>query len=441
MTFNFKKAALAIAASAVFMGCMSFGSVNAYADDTEDGVAVSESDDNIEQSEEMESDDGLWTYTIITDKSKDTKTVCLEKYKGDETEVTFPDEIDGTEVTSLGDYTLYENQNVTKVYIPSYITEIGRSTFFACTSLKEFDVDDDNDSFADKDGCLMSRDGIKFLGLPAGQKKTEFTVPDGVRALGPSAFATCGELKKINLPDTLELIDFYCFAECKALNNVVLPDKMTSLEMFAFTGCTSLTDINFPEGLTEIGGGAFFNCTSLKEVAFPKSLTAIGQCAFVSTGFDEVEIPVYVQDIGYSAFGYTTDESGQLEPMKKFTIKGVEGSYAHQYAADSDNSHIEFVKVDPPEELMNKDSSDEDSADSKTDDGDKNGFKKIAILAGAALGGIAVIAAIAFLIRKLTGKNSSSKNSEENSSEDNELSDIEPMSEEKDEENSEENDQ
>ena len=423
MTFNFKKTVLALAASAVFMGCMSFGSFTAYADDEEDGIAISETDENIERSEEKDSEDGLWQYVVVTDKSRDKEYISLEKYYGDETEVTFPEEVDGMKVEELGDYTLYENNSVTKVTIPSNITEIGRSTFFGCTSLKEFDVDDDSESFADKDGCLMDKDGVHFLGLPAGLKKTEFTVPDGVKALGPSAFATCKELKKIGLPDTLELIDFYCFAECESLNNVVLPENVKYLEMFAFTGCTSLTDITFSENLQEIGAGAFFSCTALKNVTFPKSLTTIGQCAFVSTGFDEIEIPVYVQEIGYSAFGYKTDETGQLEPMDKFTVKGVEGSYAHQYASDSDNSHVEFEAVEmPTEESRSSDNSD----DSKSDEENGTGFKKIAVLGGAALGGCAVIAVLVLLIRKFTGKGSSRKKDE--------LSEIEPLSGEKDEE-------
>ena len=432
MTFNFKKALLTLAASAVFIGCMSFGSLSAYADTEEDGAAVSETEDNIEVSEEKDTEDGLWTYTTVTNKDTGNKHVCLEKYMGDETEVTFPEEIDEIKVEELGDYTLYENTEVTKVTIPDSITAIGRSTFFGCTSLKEYAVDSGNEAFKAQDGCLMSGDGIKFLGLPTGLKKTEFTVPDGVRALGPSAFAVCKELKKINLPDTLELIDFYCFAECESLNNVVLPEKTADLEMFAFTGCTSLTDITFPEGLTEIGAGAFFSCTSLKEVTFPKSLTTIGQCAFVSTGFDEVEIPVYVQDIGYSAFGYKADESGQIEPMDKFTIKGVEGSYAHQYAADSDNSHVEFEAVEMPTE---EGASSNDKGDSKPDGGNTNSFKKIAILAGAALGGIAVIAVLALIIRKLTGKDSSKKSAPEGDTEESELPEIEPLSGEKNEEN------
>ena len=436
MAFDFKKAALAIAASAIFMGCMSFGSFSAYAEE-EDGVAVSESDDNIETSDKMDSEDGKWTYVVVTDKSADKKTVCLEKYNGDETEPTFPDEIDGTPVTALGDYTFYENTAITKVTIPAYITEIGRSPFFGCTSLTAYAVDGDNESFRSQDGCLMSKDGIKFLGLPAGLKKTEFTVPDGVRALGPSAFAVCKELKKINLPETLELIDFYCFAECESLNNVVLPNKLTDLEMFAFTGCTSLTDITLSENLTEIGGGAFFSCTALKNIEFPKSLKTIGQGAFISTGFDEIEVPVYVQEIGYSAFGYTADAQGQIMPMDKFTIKGVEGSYAHQYAADADNSHIEFVAVDPPEELMNKNST--DAKDDSDPDDSKTDFKKIAVLGGSALGGCALITVIVLLIRKLTGKGSSKKSASEENAEESELPDNEPLEEQ--EEKTEENDQ
>lgn len=48
----------------------------------------------------------------------------------------------------------------------------------------------------------------------------------------------------------------------------------------AFWGCESLTSINIPNGVTTIGEGAFSGCKSLTSINIPNSVTTIGEGAF-----------------------------------------------------------------------------------------------------------------------------------------------------------------
>lgn len=352
---NIKKIAAIFAAS--FM--LSFSAMTCvYADESEE-----ETDETIatqEKSETILSEDSLWDYTIVSDEKTNEEYACIESYHGEDTEITIPDEIDGNVVKQLGDYAFYEKAAITKITISENITDFGNFPFFGCISLKEFEVDEKNDIYEVKDGALLGDDGQLLVCLPAGNTDTEYTIPDGVVALNPAAFACCINLKKVNFPDTLERIGLYCFAECTSLNNVEIPEGVTELDMFNFTGCTSLTDISLPDTMHTIGAGAFSKCTSLTSIEFPMYLQEIGQAAFASTGFTEVEIPSTVQNIGYSAFGFDTDQAGQLVAMDNFTVKGLTGSIAQSYCSEEGNEHITFEAID-----------EEASSEAQSDDGDK----------------------------------------------------------------------
>ena len=298
---NLKKTAAVLASLAVIcMGSMTM----VHAENQTEEAVLETTENQITESEEKTSEDSQWTYKVITNNETGEVYASLESYLGTDTEITIPSEIDGNVVTTLGDYTFYENTAITKVKIAETITDFGNFPFFACTSLSDFEVDEKNEIYTVKDGVLMGDSEQLLICYPPAKTETEYTIPDGVVALNPAAFATCTNLKTVNFPETLERMGLYCFAECTSLNNVVIPESVDALSDFNFTGCTSLTSITLPDSMHTIGNGAFFSCTALDSIEFPKYIMEIGQCAFVSTGFTEIEIPSTVQEIGYSAFGY-----------------------------------------------------------------------------------------------------------------------------------------
>ena len=106
--------------------------------------------------------------------------------------------------------------------------------------------------------------------------------------------------------------------------------------------------------MTLIGDAAFFECESMTEFTFPASLTEIGQGAFVSTGFKTIEIPATVISIGYSAFGFTTDQTHEIIAVDGFSISGYSGSYAQSYCTENG---IEFIEIEPANTDTGKNSS------------------------------------------------------------------------------------
>ena len=72
-----------------------------------------------------------------------------------------------------------------------------------------------------------------------------YTILDGVKTIGKSAFH-----------------------ESTGLTSVVIPDTVTMIEMIAFYGCSGLTSITIPAKVASIGDQAFIDCDNLKTVYF-----------------------------------------------------------------------------------------------------------------------------------------------------------------------------
>lgn len=87
--------------------------------------------------------------------------------------------------------------------------------------------------------------------------------------------------------------------------------KIRSISYGAFEDCTSLKSVTIPYGVTYVGDFAFVNCSNLKSVTIPSSVTDIGVYAF-----------------GFRKSKYTND----YVKIDGFTIKGVKGSIAEEYA-------------------------------------------------------------------------------------------------------------
>lgn len=147
----------------------------------------------------------------------------------------------------------------------------------------------------DEFGALIDTRNNKFLYLPR-QFKGNYTIPDGVAAIGEVAFEYCKNLTGITIPDSVTVIGKYAFAECKNLKTidfgqkvsvvgdcafrscenvreVVLPDSVTSIGFSAFEYCESLIRVSVPDGVKRIEAYAFNGCPRLKSVSIPKNCT------------------------------------------------------------------------------------------------------------------------------------------------------------------------
>ena len=136
------------------------------------------------------------------------------------------------------------------------------------------------------------------------------SIPEGIMAIGDSAFAGCEKLKRVELPASLNRIGNGVFSYCKILDDIVidddsedfiyikgllssvdreklywasnsiagnltLPEKTVEIMPYAFEGNTSLKKVVMKDGLTSIGKGAFFDCNALTRADIPKTVGSI----------------------------------------------------------------------------------------------------------------------------------------------------------------------
>ncbi len=145
---------------------------------------------------------------------------------------------DETEGTHLPDYFTYNGNRVnfyalpftlfkdtwqmTSITLPSAVKEIGRETFYNCSSLRE-------------------------VNFSAGSQLTE--IPE-------SAFWGCRSLKKLSLPDSIYTIGEYAFAYCEELMILRLPGNINTIADWAFEGCRKLYMVINPSGSIPLSQGS-----------------------------------------------------------------------------------------------------------------------------------------------------------------------------------------
>ena len=286
------------------------------------------------------------------------------------TEITIPDSVTQIEVSAFSGCT-----SLKELTIPDSVISIGGYAFSGCTSLAKITVSPDNKNYSSVDGVLFSKDMSALLAYPAGNKRSTYTVPDSVTKIDDAAFFGCVYLTDITVSSDNKnyiSVDGVLFtknmstlvaypagnerstytipygvkkicvlAYCENLKEIVFPDSVidASSELF-MVGCCSLTNIvvspgnnifwsadgvlfanievNFlvtypaanerstytiPDGVEIIYPEAFAHSKNLKSVTISESVTAIYESAFMCcTSLREITIPKSVIEIKDSAF-------------------------------------------------------------------------------------------------------------------------------------------
>lgn len=202
------------------------------------------------------------SYTVLTDG-----TVEITGYAGPESEIVIPSQLDGYQVTRIGERAFSGLRLLESVVIPDDVTEIGSSAFSSCGSL------------------------------------TDIVIPDSVTVIGEGAFVNCISLENIELPDGITEIAANTFEMCTGLTNIKLPASLTAIETEAFMQCNHLTAIDLPDGLVTVGSSAFAECSRLQSIELPDSVTEIGSSAFSAcSSLTDISLPASLVTVGNYAF-------------------------------------------------------------------------------------------------------------------------------------------
>ena len=321
-------------------------------------------------------DEGYLYFNILDDD-----TVEIKKYIGNDTVFEIPAEIDGKQITSIGNYAFLDRKSLTSVTIPDSVTIIRFQAFHNCPSLKTVTIpasvttigdyafgyfDDEyqktkidgfkinytkntvahryafENGFTDET-CLLTEiqeDGTVKITKYCGND-TSFVIPaeiDGkpVTSIGYRAFADSTLLTSITIPDSVKYIEMGAFASCTSLTDIVLPASLITIDTEAFRNCTSLTSVTIPDGVTDIGSYAFASCSALTKISLPDSVVVIGDRAFFDCPLlKSVTVPASVTDIGEYAFGYHYDDDWYYTKTDGFKINYTKSTVGHLYATQN----------------------------------------------------------------------------------------------------------
>lgn len=135
---------------------------------------------------------------------------------------------------------------------------------------------------------------------------TRVLLPTGLTNIGYQAFSGCRNLASVNIPSSVNHIDVSAFYGCTSLTTITIPGSVQTIDYEAFKNCTGLLSVSLGEGIQTLGSESFQGCTGITSVVIPNSVTSIGSTAFYGcTSLNSVSIGDHVATINGSAFGNT----------------------------------------------------------------------------------------------------------------------------------------
>ena len=219
----------------------------------------------------------------------------------------------------------FRESGLTLIEFPVSLTDVDFSAFGYCYNLEEITVKDTESGFYidEESGWLMYRDGESLaLLMTLGNLQGEVIVPEGVTAIGASAFEGRRSMTGVQLPSTLESIGRLAFWQT-GITRIVIPAgvkeigdqafayssvqsaelncKDAFIDASVFANCSSLISVSFCDGFKALGDKMFYNCSSLETAVLPAGVTWLGVETFRNSGLISIVIPDSVEHIGEEA--------------------------------------------------------------------------------------------------------------------------------------------
>ena len=227
---------------------------------------------NEEMVEQQESD---WEYYVHYGDTDEDEVALITRYKGTDTELEVPAEIDGYKVTGIDSYVFGYCEGLKNIILPEGVKRIEDYAFLDCDSLES----------------ITLPEGVESIGKGAFRRCVSLkniTLPEGITSIEEGVFFACSSLESITLPEGVKSIGSEAFSHCVSLKDITLPEGMESIGSEAFSHCYSLKNITLPEGVESIGSGAFKYCDSLESITLPGSVTSIEPTAFATFGNTQI---------------------------------------------------------------------------------------------------------------------------------------------------------
>ncbi|MBE7077823.1 MAG: hypothetical protein E7377_03855, partial [Clostridiales bacterium] len=251
---------------------------------------------------------GSWEQTLysasVTLRVQNEFTVSnytLTAYNGVGGVVTIPSDMN---IWYIAEEAFKDNDNITKIIIPSTVIDIRERAFINCTALEEVYFVNEKHR-VDENGNLLYYDNDWNVTSENGR------IIDwaDLSMIYEQAFYGCTKLKKVDFSNVkTATIARECFAGCTSLEEIVDWQSIGTMHHYAFSGCTSLKEVDLT-GLHMSGNYVFEGCTALASVTTGK-FTALGNYIFKDCISLRDKVEIHTSKIGVGAFSGCINLSG-----------------------------------------------------------------------------------------------------------------------------------
>jgi len=220
--------------------------------------------------------DDLYDYVI----SEDSCIITL--YKGSQSAVEVPGEINGSPVIEIGAEAFIDKPLITTVTLPDSIQAIRTGAFLRCENLQKINTP----------ASLKVLEDSAFSNC---KNLSAFDIPDTIEVLG-GAFGNTN-ISTLHIPHHIMEIGPWMFCNTNVTLDV-LHENITCIREHAFSFCQNIKELVIPESVTEVDFYAFANCNNLTEIYVHKNVTFLGMHAFAGDKLVNINVepenPYYV---------------------------------------------------------------------------------------------------------------------------------------------------
>ncbi len=262
--------------------------------------------------------DGKYQYTILEDN-----TVQIDKYLGEEEIVEIPNQIDGKDITIIGQKAFMSKTTIESIEMPNTIETIELGAFADCSNLTMISLSSnlkvlgDNALQNTKISSITFPTSLEEIGVNLFIGNTQIrtvTIPKNVSKIG-SGIAMDTNIREIVVNSenknftaingvlfTKDKTELVAYPAAKTGTSYTIPSSVKIIGEAAFTYVSNLTSITIPNGVEEIGESAFSYCDSLVELVVPKSVTLIEMFAFYELdALETLTIHADIEEVPYKS--------------------------------------------------------------------------------------------------------------------------------------------
>ena len=124
-------------------------------------------------------------------------------------EIDIPDS-----VTSIGGSVFSNCTSLESITIGSGVESLGDEWIASCRRLENITVSPENKTYSSVDGVLFNKDKSELSAYPIGNKRSSYTIPDGVEKIGKKAFYGCRYIESLTIPVSVAEIEASALGNC-----------------------------------------------------------------------------------------------------------------------------------------------------------------------------------------------------------------------------------